>query len=45
MEKTVIQLMYERISILDSQSMHPSFHLQEPINISQHNESKDEEAS
>lgn len=43
-EKTIIQLMYEHISILDSQGKHPSYHLQELINISQNNESKDEEA-
>jgi len=44
MEKTIIQLMYEHINILDSQGKHPNYHLQGLINISQHNESKDEEA-
>ena len=43
-EKTIIQLMYEHINIQGSQHMHPSFHLQEQIDISRHNESKDEEA-
>lgn len=44
MEKTIIQLMYEHINIRGSQDMHPSCHLQEQIDISQHNESKDEAA-
>jgi len=43
MVKTIIQLMYEHINIRGSQCMHPSYHLQEQISISQHNESKDEE--
>jgi hypothetical protein len=44
MEKTIIQLMYEHINIQGSQSMHPSCHLQEQIDIFRHNESKDEVA-